>query len=59
MPVKRILLTVADVKEIIAKEYKTISTKIEPFEGLSLALADVNEGYMDLKNEDFIFQVDE
>jgi len=60
MPTKRILLTLYDVKEMIAKKYKSHVEKIEIFEANKLQFKDCFlDQHIDIYDDSYLFQYDE
>jgi hypothetical protein len=57
MPKKRILLTLADVKNLVAQKYKTDIEKVLVFENNTLQL-EAKIGTFFVEDESFIFQID-
>ncbi len=59
MPTKRILLTLGDIKEIVAKKYKTPAFGIEIFNRNSLIFEDSDTQLnMPISEDTYLFQID-
>jgi hypothetical protein len=58
MPTKRMLLTLLDVKKLIAKKYKCEESYVVIFESSTLSMINVNDGPFDVGDNNYIFQVD-